>query len=152
MAMLSRGPAKDVPYDGESQLSQYQRRVLGDMLNENFPKLRKVRAARCIFVREEKSPLPLLLLTCRVSPLAPQDIDLADNDIKRIQKIQKYMKDNGVSGIQNQMKIACALKQEGVLSDRVWYTLHTLIAGNAMAKDLKDPFKALMDPVNQKKK
>lgn len=41
MAMLSRGPPKDRDYDGESRLSQQQRRNLGD-LGEAFPKLRKV--------------------------------------------------------------------------------------------------------------
>ena len=42
MAMLSRGPPKDRPYDGMSKLSQQQRRNLGD-LGEKFPKLRKVK-------------------------------------------------------------------------------------------------------------
>jgi hypothetical protein len=50
------------------------------------------------------------------------------------------------------MKIAIGLYNEHVLSDRVWYTLHTLIAGNAIGKDLKDPFQPLMAPINQKKK
>ena len=81
-----------------------------------------------------------------------QDVDLANDDIARIKKIQKYLKDNSITGIANQMRIAQGLKGEGVLSDRVWYTLHTLIAGNAIGKDLKDPFAALQDPVNQKKK
>merc|ERR1740138_1605924 len=102
--MLSRGPPKDRAYDGMSQLSQQQRRNLGD------------------------------------------------HDIKRIKSIQKYIKDNHISGIQSQMRIAMGLRAEGVLTDRVWYTLHTLIAGNAIGKDLKDPFKALQDPINQKKK
>ena len=82
----------------------------------------------------------------------PQDIDKANDDIARIKKIQKYLKDNNKTGIGNQMPIAMALKSEGVLSDRVWYTLHTLIAGNAIGKDLKDPFKALQDPINQQQK
>ena len=43
--MLSRGPPKDRVYDGESQLSQQQRRNLGD-LGAEFPKLRKVRHSR----------------------------------------------------------------------------------------------------------
>ena len=38
MAMLSRGPPKDRPYDWESQLSEQQKRTLGD-LGEDFPKL-----------------------------------------------------------------------------------------------------------------
>lgn len=50
------------------------------------------------------------------------------------------------------MKIAIGLYNEHVLSDRVWYTLHTLIAGNAIGKDLKDPFQALQAPINQPKK
>lgn len=47
MAQLSRGgagPLKHREYDGGSQLSQYQRSVLGD-LGPNFAKLRKVRYA-----------------------------------------------------------------------------------------------------------
>ena len=87
--------------------------------------------------------------SCRV--LAAQDVDLGNSDVHRIKRIQKYLKDNNITGIQNQMRIAMGLKAEGVLSDRVWYTLHTLIAGNSIGKDLKDPFKAIMDPVNQKK-
>lgn len=85
-------------------------------------------------------------------PKLRKDVDLADSDIHRIKKIQKYLKDKSITGIQNQMRIAIALQNEGVLSDRVWYTLHTLIAGNAIGKDLKDPFAALQDPINQKKK
>jgi len=38
------------------------------------------------------------------------------------------------------MRVAMALKAEGVLSDRVWYCLHQLIAGNAGTKELNDPF------------
>ena len=45
MAMLSRGPPKDRDYDGASQLSQQQRRNLGD-LGAGFPELRKVRTQR----------------------------------------------------------------------------------------------------------
>ena len=81
-----------------------------------------------------------------------QDIDTANSDIHRIKRIQKYLRDSNINGIANQMNIAVALYGEGVLSDRVWYTLHTLIAGNAIGKDLKDPFAALQDPINQKKK
>ena len=58
------------------------------------------------------------------------------------------MKENGIQGIQNQMRIAMALKAEGVLTDRVWYTMHTLIAGNAIGKNLKDPFLPLQHPLN----
>ena len=54
-----------------------------------------------------------------------------------------------ISGIQGQMKIAAALKAEGVLSDRVWYAVHTLIAGQSMGKDLTDPFQPMAAPVNQ---
>ena len=67
-----------------------------------------------------------------------------------MKKVQKYLREHHITGIQSQMRIASALKGEGVLTDRVWYTLHTLIAGQAIGKDLKDPFKPLMDPVNQK--
>ena len=49
------------------------------------------------------------------------------------------------------MKIAAALKAEGVLSDRVWYAVHTLIAGQSMGKDLTDPFQPMAAPVNQQK-
>ena len=66
----------------------------------------------------------------------------------RIKKVQRYLKNNGINGIANQMKIAMALRGEHVLSDRVWYCLHQLIAGNAVSKNLADPFKALQDPVN----
>ena len=83
--------------------------------------------------------------------LLAQEIDLANDDIARIKKFQKYLKENSITGIQAQMRIAVALNSEGVLSERVWYTLHTLIAGNAVGKDLKDPFKSLQDPINQKK-
>ena len=73
-----------------------------------------------------------------------QDIDLANGDRDRIRKLQKYLKDNHISGIQNQMRILIALKLKGVLSDRVHYTAHTLIAGNAIGKTLNDPFAPLM--------
>ena len=46
-------------------------------------------------------------------------------------------------GIGNQMNILFALKAEEVLSDRVWYCVHQLVAGNSGAKDLKDPFAPL---------
>ena len=77
---------------------------------------------------------------------------MANDDVRRIRAIQQYLKDNGIFTLQKQMQIAMALRAEGVLSDRVWYTLHTLIAGNAIGKDLKDPFKALQDPINQQQK
>lgn len=60
-------------------------------------------------------------------PKLRRDIDLADSDIHRIKKFQKYLKDNRVITLQHQMEIACALRCEGVLSDRVWYTMHTLV-------------------------
>ena len=72
-----------------------------------------------------------------------QDIDLANGDRDRIRKLQKYLKDNQISGIQNQMRILIALKLEGVMSDRVHYTCHTLIVGNAIGKTLNDPFAPL---------
>ena len=53
---------------------------------------------------------------------------------------QKYLKDNKITGIANQMNVLMALKAEEVLSDRVWYCLHQLVAGNSVGKDLKDPF------------
>ena len=155
--MLSRGPPKDRPYDGMSQLSQQQRRTLGD-LGEEFPKLRRVRGARDTERARHPSvsarpPTSAGRSLTRRSPLAraAQDIDLANDDIARVKKFQKYLKDNGIMGLANQMKIYYGLKAEGVLSDRVAYTLHTLIAGNSIGRDLKDPFKALNDPVNQKK-
>ena len=77
-------------------------------------------------------------------------MDVANDDIRRIRVIQQYLKDNGIFTLQKQMQIAMALRAEGVLSDRVWYTLHTLIAGNAIGKDLKDPFEPLGAPINQK--
>ena len=77
-----------------------------------------------------------------------QDIDLGNSDVHRIKRFQKYLRDNQIMGIQNQMRIAMALRAEQVLSDRVWYTMHTLIAGNAIGKNLADPFAALQDPIN----
>ena len=77
-----------------------------------------------------------------------QDIDLGNSDVHRIKRFQKYLRDNQIMGIQNQMRIAMALKAEGVLTDRVWYTMHTLIAGNAIGKNLKDPFLPLQHPLN----
>ena len=77
---------------------------------------------------------------------------MGNSDQHRIKSIQKYLRENQITGIANQMRIAMALRAEGVLSDRVWYTLHTLIAGNAIGKDLKDPFLPLQHPINQKQK
>ena len=148
MAMLSRGPPKDRPYDWESQLSEQQRRTLGD-LGEDFPKLRRVRSppARANASHGWADPTSH---ASRVARFYSQEIDLANDDISRVKKVQKYLRENHITGIQSQMRIASALKGEGVLTDRVWYTLHTLIAGQAIGKDLKDPFKPLQDPVNQK--
>ena len=42
------------------------------------------------------------------------------------------------------LQILSALKIEGVMSDRVYYTAHTLIAGNSIGKTLNDPFAPLM--------
>ena len=144
MAMLSRGPPKDRDYDGASQLSQQQRRNLGD-LGAGFPELRKVRTRRI------SSP-GIKTFHTRSYTLSPcfcaQAVDLANSDQDRIKKTQKYLKENGIQGIQNQMRIAMALKAEGVLTDRVWYTMHTLIAGNAIGKNLKDPFLPLQHPLN----
>lgn len=65
---------------------------------------------------------------------------MANGDRDRIRKLQKYLKENMITGIQNQMSILTALKLEGVVSDRVHYACHTLIVGNGMGKNLNDPF------------
>ena len=78
-----------------------------------------------------------------------QAIDEGHDDVKRIKTVAKYLKDNSMQSIQSQMRIAMALKEEGVLSERVWYTLHTLIAGNNIGKNLEDPFLSPQDPINK---
>lgn len=127
------------------------KRTLGD-LGEDFPKLRKVRS-QCQFLTCTANAAPAWqFVTCqRHRPPRAQDIDLANDDIARVKKFQKYLRENMITGIQSQMKIAMALKAEGVLTDRVWYTVHTLIAGNAISKDLKDPFQPISAPINKKR-
>mmetsp|Transcript_39856 Transcript_39856/g.105290 ORF Transcript_39856/g.105290 Transcript_39856/m.105290 type:complete len:123 (+) Transcript_39856:104-472(+) len=67
-------------------------------------------------------------------------VDAADSEVHAVKAVQRYMRDNKIIGIQNQMHIITALKEEEVFTDRVYFCLHQLVAGNRGTKDLKDPF------------
>ena len=71
------------------------------------------------------SPAHLLLRPDRPPPpphpLTEQKVDLGDSDVHKVKTVQKYLKDNKITGIGNQMNVLMALKAEEVLSDRVWY-------------------------------
>ena len=147
MAQLSN-PGKwtdgyaDRPFDGASKLSPHLMRKLGN-LGPGFPELRKVHlpylpkhasatSASC------GSPMRWAHQAC--FPFRTQKVDTADSEAHAVKSVQKYLRDNKINGIANQMTIVVALRGEEVLTDRIYYCLHQLVAGNAGTKDLKDPF------------
>lgn len=60
----------------------------------------------------------------------PQKVDVADSENHAVRHVQKYLRDHRISGIQNQMYIIMALHAEEVFTDRIYYCLHQLVAGN----------------------
>lgn len=73
-------------------------------------------------------------------PELRKKVDVADSENHAVRHVQKYLRDHRISGIQNQMYIIMALHAEEVFTDRIYYCLHQLVAGNRGTADLKDPF------------
>ena len=63
-------------------------------------------------------------------PRPAQKVDTADGEVHAVKSVQKYLREHRISGIQNQMAIVTALRAEEVLTDRIYYCLHQLVAGN----------------------
>ena len=127
MAQLSN-PAKwpdDEPVeDGLSKMTPHLRRKLGD-LGPAFPELRKARLP----LRPLRDGHTVLTWMAR-SHLPAQKVDTADGEVHAVKSVQKYLREHRISGIQNQMAIVTALQAEEVLTDRIYYCLHQLVAGN----------------------
>jgi len=128
MAQLSN-PAKWVPdydpvVDGMSKMTPHLRRKLGD-LGPAFPELRKARLP----LRPLRAGLTVLTAFPEL-PRPAQKVDTADGEVHAVKSVQKYLREHRISGIQNQMAIVTALRADEVLTDRIYYCLHQLVAGN----------------------
>jgi hypothetical protein len=63
-------------------------------------------------------------------PELRKKVDTADGEVHAVKSVQKYLREHRISGIQNQMAIVTALRADEVLTDRIYYCLHQLVAGN----------------------
>ena len=123
MAQLSN-PDDEPVEDGLSKMTPHLRRKLGD-LGPAFPELRKARLP----LRPLRDGHTVLTWMAR-SHLPAQKVDTADGEVHAVKSVQKYLREHRISGIQNQMAIVTALQAEEVLTDRIYYCLHQLVAGN----------------------